>query len=72
MKKKNTIARGFLKRFIICFVAYSLLMTGVISALANILKSAALYLKIIVGVLIALLFVTLIIYVEISQKRKEK
>lgn len=71
MEKKNIIQKGFFKRFIICLLAYALLMTGIISAFADFLKDAPLYVKIIVGVLIVLLFVALIIYVEISH-RKEK
>ena len=72
MEKKKILNKGFFKRFIICLVAYSLLMGGIITALRDLLINAHVAIKIIVGVAITLIFMSLIIYVEISYRRKEK
>ncbi len=68
--KKET--KKFLKRFLICLIAYALLIAGVLVILTDVLKKANTTIKVIVGVGIVLLFVALIVYVEISHRRKEK
>lgn len=72
MEKKKVFSKGFFKRFIICLLAYALLMGGIISALGDLLINTHLAIKIIVGVVVVLLFIGLIIYVETSHRRKEK
>ena len=72
MEKNKVFSKGFLKRFIICLLAYALLMGGIISALGDLLINAQLVIKIVVGIVVVLLFIGLIIYVEISHRRKEK
>lgn len=68
--KKET--KKFLKRFLICLIANALLIAGVLVILTDVLKKANTTIKVIVGVGIVLLFVALIVYVEISHRRKEK
>lgn len=70
--KKQLFSKGFLKRFIICFLAYALLIGGIISSLGEILTNAHIAIKIVVGVAIVLLFVGLIVYVELAHRKKEK
>lgn len=65
------MSKGFWKRFIICFIAYVLLMTGIIVILSDILKKAHIAIKISVGVVIILLFASLILYIEKSRGRKK-
>ena len=72
MEKKKLFNKGFFKRFIICFLAYALLMGGIISSLGEILTNAHIAIKIVVGVAIVLLFIGLIVYVELTHRRKEK
>ncbi|MCH5171530.1 MAG: hypothetical protein J1F31_01665 [Erysipelotrichales bacterium] len=72
MEKKRILNKGFFKRFIICLITYSLLMGGIVAALSDLLLSAHIAIKIIVGIVVVLLFVGLIIYIEISHRRKEK
>lgn len=68
--KKET--KKFLQRFLICLIVYALLIAGILVILTDVLKKANTTIKIIVGVGIVLLFVALIVYVEISRRRKEK
>jgi len=65
--KKNT--KKFLERFLICLIAYVLFVSGIIVALASMLDTASLAVKIIVGVSIALLFVVLVVVVEASHRK---
>lgn len=65
--KKNT--KKFLERFLICFIAYVLFVSGIMVALASMLDTASLAVKIIVGVSIALLFVVLVVVVEASHRK---
>ncbi len=68
---KKIFNKGFFKRFIICLLVYSLLMSGIIIALRDLLYKAHLSIKIIVGVVIVCLFFALIIYVEVAHRKKE-
>lgn len=65
--KKNT--KKFLERFLICLIAYVLFVSGIMVALASMLDTASLAVKIIVGVSIALLFVALVVVVEASHRK---
>ena len=65
--KKNT--KKFLERFLICLIAYVLFVSGIMVALASMLETASLAVKIIVGVSIALLFVVLVVVVEASHRK---
>ncbi len=65
--KKNT--KKFLERFLICLIAYVLFVSGIMVALASMLETASLAVKIIVGVSIALLFVVLVVVVEVSHRK---
>lgn len=65
--KKNT--KKFLERFLICLIAYVLFVSGIMVALASMLYTASLAVKIIVGVSIALLFVVLVVVVEASHRK---
>ncbi len=65
--KKNT--KKFLERFLICLIAYVLFVSGIMVALASMLDTASLAVKIIVGVSIALLFVVLVVVVEASHRK---
>ena len=65
--KKNT--KKFLERFLICLIAYVLFVSGIMVALAAMLDTASLAVKIIVGVSIALLFVVLVVVVEASHRK---
>lgn len=65
--KKNT--KKFLERFLICLIAYVLFVSGIMVALASMLETASLAVKIIVGVSIALLFVVLVVVVELSHRK---
>lgn len=65
--KKNT--KKFLERFLICLIAYVLFVSGIMVALASMLDTASLAVKIIVGVSIALLFVVLVVVVEVSHRK---
>lgn len=65
--KKNT--KKFLERFLICLIAYVLFVSGIMVALASMLDTASLVVKIIVGVSIALLFVVLVVVVEASHRK---
>ena len=65
--KKNT--KKFLERFLICIIAYVLFVSGIMVALASMLDTASLAVKIIVGVSIALLFVVLVVVVEASHRK---
>lgn len=65
--KKNT--KKFLERFLICLIAYVLFISGIMVALASMLDTASLAVKIIVGVSIALLFVVLVVVVEASHRK---
>lgn len=65
--KKNT--KKFLERFLICLIAYVLFVSGIMVALASMLDTASLAVKIIVGVSIALLFVVLVVAVEASHRK---
>lgn len=65
--KKNT--KKFLERFLICLIAYVLFVSGIMVALASMLDTASLAVKIIVGVSIVLLFVVLVVVVEASHRK---
>ncbi len=65
--KKDT--KKFLERFLICLIAYVLFVSGIMVALASMLETASLAVKIIVGVSIALLFVVLVVVVEVSHRK---
>lgn len=65
--KKNT--KKFLERFLICLITYVLFVSGIMVALASMLETASLAVKIIVGVSIALLFVVLVVVVEVSHRK---
>lgn len=72
MAKLNKKSKAFLKRFLICLIAYSLFVGTIMIALGPTIASANSIVKIIVASAIVILFIVLILVVEISSRRKER